>query len=188
VELTCPRVLAAVADPRLAHTADLAPGTLAAARALLGEVFAGELAEADWEHALGGMHALVWDGPALIGHGSVIQRRLLHRGRALRAGYVEAVAVRADRRGRGHGAALMAALERVLRGAYDLGALGSTEEGAGFYAARGWRLWQGPSSALTPAGIRRTPGDDGCIYVFPLTAPLDLAGELTCDWRDGDVW
>src|SRR5947209_7305315 len=91
---------------------------------------------------------------ALIGHGSVIQRRLLHRERALRAGYVEAVAVRQDRQGEGHGAALMGALERVLRGAYDLGALGSTDEGAGFYAARGWRLWQGPSSALTPAGVR----------------------------------
>jgi len=136
-----------VAELRTAHTADLDPVTLQAARALLEEVFDGDLAETDWEHALGGVHALVWDGPALIGHGSVIQRRLLHQGRALRAGYVEAVAVRADRQGQGHGAALMGALERVLRGAYDLGALGSSAEGAGFYAARGWKLWQGPSSA-----------------------------------------
>jgi aminoglycoside 2'-N-acetyltransferase I len=82
----------------------------------------------------------------------------------------------------------MGALERVLRGAYDLGALGSTEEGAGFYTARGWKLWQGPSSALTPAGIRPTPDEDGCLYVFELAVPLDLSGELTCDWRDGDVW
>ena len=129
-----------MAELRTAHTADLDPVTLQAARALLDEVFNGDLAETDWEHALGGVHALVWDGPALIGHGSVIQRRLLHQGRALRAGYVEAVAVRADRQGQGHGAALMGALERVLRGAYDLGALGSTDEGAGFYAGRGWKL------------------------------------------------
>jgi len=177
-----------VAELRTAHTADLDPADLKAARALLDEVFDGEVTEADWEHALGGVHALVWDGPTLIGHGSVIQRRLLHRGRALRAGYVEAVAVRADRQGQGHGAAVMDALERVLRGAYDLGALGSTDEGAGFYAARGWKLWRGPSSALTPAGIRRTAEDDGCLYVFELAVPLDLDGELTCDWRDGDVW
>jgi len=177
-----------VAELRTAHTADLDPGTLRAARALLDEVFNDELTEADWEHALGGVHALVWDGPVLIGHGSVIQRRLLYRGRALRAGYVEAVAVRADRQGEGHGAAVMGALERVLRGAYDLGALGSTDEGAGFYAARGWKLWRGPSSALTPAGVRRTADDDGCLYVFELAVPLDLDGELTCDWRDGDVW
>ena len=177
-----------MAELRTAHTADLDPADLKAARALLDEVFDGEVTEADWEHALGGVHALVWDGPTLIGHGSVIQRRLLHRGRALRAGYVEAVAVRADRQGQGHGAAVMDALERVLRGAYDLGALGSTDEGAGFYAARGWKLWRGPSSALTPAGIRRTAEDDGCLYVFELAVPLDLDGELTCDWRDGDVW
>ncbi len=177
-----------MAELRTAHTADLDPADLKAARALLDEVFDGEVTEADWEHALGGVHALVWDGPTLIGHGSVIQRRLLHRGRALRAGYVEAVAVRADRQGQGHGAAVMGALERVLRGAYDLGALGSTDEGAGFYAARGWRLWRGPSSALTPAGVRRTAEDDGCLYVFELAVPLDLDGELTCDWRDGDVW
>jgi aminoglycoside 2'-N-acetyltransferase I len=180
--------MADVAELRTAHTADLDPADLKAARALLDEVFNGEVTEADWEHALGGVHALVWDGPTLIGHGSVIQRRLLHRGRALRAGYVEAVAVRADRRGQGHGAAMMGALERVLRRAYDLGALGATDEGARFYAARGWKLWRGPSSALTPAGVRRTPDDDGCLYVFELAVPLDLDGELTCDWRDGDVW
>ena len=177
-----------MAELRTAHTADLDPVTLQAARALLEEVFDGDLAETDWEHALGGVHALVWDGPALIGHGSVIQRRLLHQGRALRAGYVVAVAVRADRLGQGHGAALRGALERVLRGAYDLGALGATDEGAGFYAARGWQLWRGPSSVLTPTGVRRTPEDDGAIYVFELTVPLDISAELTCDWRDGDVW
>jgi aminoglycoside 2'-N-acetyltransferase I len=180
--------MACVAELRTGHTADLDPADLKAARALLDEVFSGEMTDTDWEHGLGGMHALVWDGPVLIGHGSVIQRRLLHQGRALRAGYVEAVAVRADRQGEGHGAAVMGALERVLRGAYDLGALGSTDEGAGFYAARGWQLWRGPSAALTPAGIRRTPDDDGCLYVFELAVPLHVNGELTCDWRDGDVW
>jgi aminoglycoside 2'-N-acetyltransferase I len=180
--------MADVAELRTAHTADLDPADLKAARALLDEVFNDEVTEDDWEHALGGVHALVWDGPTLIGHGSVVQRRLLHRGRALRAGYVEAVAVRADRQGQGHGAAMMGALERVLRGAYDLGALGATDAGARFYAARGWKLWRGPSSALTPAGVRRTPDDDGCLYVFELGVPLDLDGELTCDWRDGDAW
>jgi aminoglycoside 2'-N-acetyltransferase I len=172
---------------RTAHTADLDAATLEATRALLYDVF-DDMTDDDWEHALGGMHALVWDGAELVGHASVIQRRLLHGGRALRTGYVEGVAVRADHRRRGHGSALMAALERVLRGAYDLGALGATDEAAEFYAARGWKRWRGPSSALTPTGIRRTEDDDGGIYVLPLTTPLDLSAELICDWRDGDVW
>jgi aminoglycoside 2'-N-acetyltransferase I len=179
--------MAGMTQVQTAHTADLARTTLAAGRALLDGVF-DDMTDHDWEHSLGGVHALVWEGVELIGHASVIQRRLLHQGRALRAGYVEGVGVRADRRGRGHGTAMMEALERVLRGAYDLGALGATDEGAVFYAARGWRRWLGPTSALTPDGVRPTAEDDGCVYVLPLGVPLDRSGELTCDWRDGDVW
>ena len=178
---------APVSEVRTAHTADLDPVTLAAARALLFDVF-DDMTEQDWEHALGGIHALVWEGDALIGHASVIQRRLLHGGRALRAGYVEGVGVRADRRRRGHGTAMMGALERVIRSAYDLGALGATDDGATFYAARGWRRWTGPTSALSPRGLVRTREDDGWVYVLPLVVPLDLSGELTCDWREGDAW
>jgi aminoglycoside 2'-N-acetyltransferase I len=176
-----------VTDLQVAHTADLDPAALAAARRLLYDVF-DDMTDGDWEHGLGGMHALLWEGPELIGHGSVIQRRLLHQGRALRTGYVEAVAVRAGRRRQGHGGALMAALERVIRGGYDLGALGATDEGAAFYAARGWQPWRGPTSALTPDGVRRTPDEDDAIYVYRCGAPLDLGAGLTCDWRDGDAW
>jgi aminoglycoside 2'-N-acetyltransferase I len=177
-----------MATVRTAHTADLDIATLTAARALLDAVLEGDMTEHDWEHALGGVHALVWEGDELIGHASVVQRRLLHDGRALRTGYVEGVGVRADRRGRGHGAAMMEVLERVMLGAYDLGALAATDEAAGFYAARGWNRWRGPTSALTPAGIVRTETEDGGVFVFPVVSPLDLFGELVCDWRDGDVW
>jgi aminoglycoside 2'-N-acetyltransferase I len=177
-----------MADVRTAHTADLDATTLEVARALLDDVFEGEMSDDDWEHALGGVHALVWEGADLVGHASVIQRRLLHQGRALRTGYVEGVGVRADRRRRGYGGAMMEALERVIRGAYELGALGATDEAIEFYARRGWKRWRGPTSALTPTGISRTQDDDGGIFVLPLTVPLNLEGELTCDWRQGDVW
>jgi aminoglycoside 2'-N-acetyltransferase I len=172
---------------RVAHTADLDARVLGAARALLYEVF-DDMTEEDWEHALGGVHALVWEGGELVGHASVVQRRVLHGGRALRAGYVEGVGVRADRRGRGHGAAVMDAVERVIRRAYEIGALGASDEAAGWYASRGWQRWRGRCSALTPDGIVRTEGDEDCVYVLPLAVPLELTGELTCDWRDGDVW
>jgi aminoglycoside 2'-N-acetyltransferase I len=180
--------MVAVAQLQTAHTADLDTATLQAARVLLEQVFAGELTDQDWEHALGGVHALVWEGAELIGHASVVQRRLLYAGQALRTGYVEGVGVRADRRGHGYGAAMMEALERVVRSAYQLGALATSEQAAGFYGARGWTVWQGPSSALTPTGITRTEDDDGGIYVLPVAVPLDRTGELTCDWRDGDLW
>ncbi len=174
-------------EVRTAHTAELDPAALETARALLYDVFAG-LTEADWEHSLGGMHALAWEDGTLVGHAALVQRRLLHDGRALRTGYVEGVGVRADRRGLGYGAALMDAPEPLARRAYDLGALAATEQAVGFYAARGRRLWQCPLFALTPKGVERTQDEDGAIFVLPGTSPLDLTGELTCDWRDGDVW
>jgi aminoglycoside 2'-N-acetyltransferase I len=177
-----------MADVRTAHTADLDAATLATTRSLLDDVFEGEMSEDDWEHALGGIHALAWDGDELIGHASVVQRRLLHGERALRTGYVEGVGVRADRRRRGVGGALMDALDGVLRGAYELGALGATDDAVRLYTAHGWKRWEGPTSALTPEGIVRTEDADGAVYVLPLSAPLDLSGALVCDWRDGDVW
>jgi aminoglycoside 2'-N-acetyltransferase I len=175
-------------EVRTAHTADVHQATLDAARTLLDAVFQGDMSDHDWEHALGGVHALAWEGGELVGHASVIQRRLLHGGRALRTGYIEGVGVRADRRRRGIGAALMEPLERIVRGAYDLGALGASDEAAAFYTALGWEVWQGPTWALTPQGITRTEDEDGGIYVLPVARPLDPAGELICDWRDGDPW
>ncbi len=170
---------------RVAHTADLDGAALQAARALLDDAFEGDFLPDDWEHALGGMHALLWEDGELVAHAAVVMRRLVHDGRALRAGYVEGVGVRPDRRRRGHGGAVMEAVERIVRGAYDLGALGATDEAVALYTKRGWRRWEGRLSALTPSGVARTPDEEGAVYVL---GDLDVTGELTCDWRDGDVW
>lgn len=171
---------------RTAHTADLSDGCAAAIRELLDGAF-GKVSEDTYQNVLGGVHALLVEDGALIGHASVVQRRMLHGGQALRTGYIEGVAVRADRRRRGHGAALMSALERIVRAGYQLGALGASEDGAQLYVSRGWQQWRGPIAALTPGGIRRTPDKAGAIYVLPVT-PVDLSGELVCDWRPGSVW
>lgn len=179
---------------RSAHTAQLSRAELGAVRELMDEAFRGhpdgDFTDADWDHTVGGMHAMAWEGERLVGHAAVVQRRLLNGGRALRTGYVEGVAVSADRRGRGYGAAVMAEAERLVRGAYQLGALGAAEDAIGFYTARGWRAWPGPTCALTPdRGVRRTRDEDGFIHVLPVPGtPLDLDAPLICDWRDGDVW
>lgn len=169
------------------HTCDLDAAARGAVREMLDGAFDGGFGDDDWEHCLGGMHALLHDGPDLVAHASVVQRRLLHGGRALRAGYVEAVAVRADRRRVGHATAVMAAMHRVIRGGYDLGALSPTEQAVQLYTGLGWQVWRGPTSVLAPDGVRRTPGEDGGVLVLP-AVPLDLDGDLICDWRDGDVW
>lgn len=175
---------------RIAHTADLPGEDLQAVRALLDGAFAADEAytEEDHEHALGGVHALLWEGVELIGHGAVVMRRLLHEGLALRTGYVEAVAVRADRRRRGHGDVVMEALEDVIRRAYVVGALSASGMAGAFYAARGWQLWTGTISVVTPDGVQRAADEEGGIYVLPGGAPLNAAGDLACDWRNGDAW
>jgi aminoglycoside 2'-N-acetyltransferase I len=180
----------------VAHTSQLDGATLESARLLMRAAFEqgraaggpGEFSDQDWEHALGGMHALVHDGGQLVAHGSVVQRRFIIAGRAWRVGYVEAVGVAADLRRRGHGSVVMAALEAVIRRAYDLGALSATDDGAFLYRARGWQLWQGPAAALTPAGVVPTPGEDGSVHVLVAGDRPDVTGPLTCDWRDGPLW
>jgi aminoglycoside 2'-N-acetyltransferase I len=176
---------------RLVHTSDLDAETREGARRMVIDAYGDsevDFTDADWEHALGGMHALIFVRGALIAHGAVVQRRLIHRDAALRCGYVEGVAVREDWRGHGLAAAVMDALEQVLRGAYQVGALSSSEAGRPIYSSRGWLPWRGATAALTPSGVGRTPDDDGSVFVFPLTADLDTTAEITCDWRDGDVW
>lgn len=185
---------------RLVHTSDLDHETREGARRMVVEAFrsatsddsSGAFTEADWEHALGGMHAFICHHGALIAHAAVVQRRLIYRDTALRCGYVEAVAVREDWRGQGLATAVMDAVEQVLRGAYQLGGLSSTESARDMYSARGWVPWQGPTSVLTPAGVTRTPEDDGSLLVLPTDLPpgmdLDTTAEITCDWRNGDVW
>jgi aminoglycoside 2'-N-acetyltransferase I len=173
---------------RLVHTADLDAETRQGIREMVTEAFAGDFADTDWEHALGGMHALIWHRGAIIGHAAVVQRRLYYRGSALRCGYVEGVAVREDWRGQGLVRALLDGVEQVMRGAYQLGALSSSARARSLYNARGWLPWRGPTSVLAPTGPARTPDDDGSVFVLPVDISLDPSAELMCDWRAGDVW
>ncbi|WMD04335.1 GNAT family N-acetyltransferase [Streptomyces sp. FXY-T5] len=174
---------------RTAHTADLTPAELDAVRGLLDAAFEGDFGDEDWDHGLGGVHALVHDGSGLAAHGAVVMRRVRHGGRWLRAGYVENVAVRADARRGGLGGRVMTELERVVDRAYDLGALSASDDGARLYTSRGWEPWTGRVHALSPRdGIVRLPEEEGSTYVrAALAGFLDPAHELVFDWRNGDV-
>ncbi|MGX2994323.1 GNAT family N-acetyltransferase [Streptomyces sp. JNUCC 64] len=178
--------------PGLAHTAQLTEEELRGLRAFLDTAFDGDFADEDWEHTLGGLHALATDAHGIVAHGSVVQRRVLHAGRSLRFGYVEGVAVRADARRRGLGGRLMAALEEVVARSYAYGALSASDAGAALYSGRGWRVWPGPLGVLGPDGERRLPEEEGTMYVWSPRrdgglGELDPALPLLFDWRDGDV-
>jgi len=183
-------VHAQVHTARLVHTADLDSETRQNAQQMVTEAFAEwtEFSDSDWEHALGGMHAVILHRGTLIAHAAVVQRRLLYGGAALRCGYVEGVAVHQDWRGQGLAHAVMDAIEQVIRGAYQIGALSSSPIGEKIYRPRGWLQWQGATSVLAPGGPIRTPDDDDSIFVLPVDIDVDVQADLACDWRDGDVW
>ena len=174
---------------RTAHTSELDQALREEIWELLVDVFEGDIEASDWEHALGGIHALAYDDHhRLVGHASVIQRRLMHGERALRTGYVEGVGVRREARRHGHASALMDAIEQVILGAYDIGALGASDMALAFYRGRGWLPWEGETYALTPQGTRRTPDDDDSLHIFEVGQSLDRTAAITCDWREGAVW
>ena len=174
-------------EVRVDPTSALDPAALDAAKALCADEYV-SFTDDDWDHGLGGLHAIAWDGDVVVGHAAVAQRRLIHAGKALRCGYVENVVVRSSHRRQRMATAMMTAIgDAIVRG-FDIGGLAAGEDGARVYVPLGWRKWLGPTFALTPGGVIRTPDDDAEIYVLPVGDDLDLTGELTCDWRDGDLW
>jgi aminoglycoside 2'-N-acetyltransferase I len=175
---------------RRATTAELAAAELEAVRRLLFGAFEGRFEEHDWEHTLGGVHLLALEDDAPVAHGAVVPRVLVAGERQLATGYVEGVATREDRRGRGLATLVMAEAARVVEEGYELGALSDGTGIPGFYQRLGWETWQGPTWAAGPDGPERTAEEDGSVLVLrtPATGELDLGGPLTCDWRAGDVW
>jgi aminoglycoside 2'-N-acetyltransferase I len=144
--------------------------------------------EHDWDHAIGGVHFVLSHDGHVIAHASVVERELHIAGRPLRTGYVEAVAVAPEHQGVGFGSAIMAEVTSYVRGAFQLGALGTGRQR--FYERLGWQVWTGPSSVRTTDGLRRTPDEDGSILVLRTAAspPFDLSEPLSCDFRRGDDW
>jgi aminoglycoside 2'-N-acetyltransferase I len=175
---------------RRVTTAELSGEELAAVRRLVFAAFEGRIDGHDWEHTLGGVHVLAVEDDGVVAHGAVVARLLMAGGRGVRTGYVEGVATRRDRRGRGLATLVMEEVGRVIGRDYELGALSDGTGIPGFYQRLGWETWQGPTWVAAPAGPERTAEEDGSVLVLrtPATAELDPATSLVCDWRAGDVW
>ena len=173
-------------------TAQLSASEIAAIRALLVAAFGSDADEAftddDWEHAVGGTHFVLDIDGEIVAHAAVVEREIHVGDRALRTGYVEAVATAPDRQGGGLGSLVMDAVNTHIRDGFELGALGTGRHH--FYERQGWRTWTGPSAVRTDDGPRPTPEDDGYLMVLatPTSPPLDLGATISCEWRPGDVW
>lgn len=145
-------------------------------------------AETDWEHAMTGLHFLVFDGDRIVSAASVARRLLETNGRGLATGYVEAVATHPDFERRGLATAVMREVGDYIDGEFELGALGTGIPS--FYERLGWVVWGGPTFVRTHQGLVRTPEDDGAVLVrlTPRSPKLDVTAPISCEWRSGDVW
>jgi aminoglycoside 2'-N-acetyltransferase I len=173
-------------------TNELSGQDIEAIRALLWAAFESDeegFTEDDWQHALGGRHFVVEVRRRILAHAAVVERAIEFGQTRLRAGYVEAVATAPDRQGRGHGTLAMRAAGNHIRGAFEIGVLGTGSHG--FYERLGWTTWRGRSFVRTAdGGLVATPDDDGYLMVLqtPSTPPLVPLAPIVCEWRPGDVW
>jgi aminoglycoside 2'-N-acetyltransferase I len=176
---------------RRVATEALGPAEIIALRDLLRAAWSDDaegFTDQDWDHALGGAHFLIQEGPDIVAHASVVERELHTGGHRLRTGYVEAVATRPEHRGRGHASAVMGEVNGYVDRTFPLGALDTGLHA--FYERLGWRTWRGPTFVRTASGLLRTPEDDGGVMVrlTPASPELDLSAPISCEWRAGDVW
>ncbi|MDG4666389.1 GNAT family N-acetyltransferase [Mycobacterium sp. 236(2023)] len=169
---------------------ELSESDLTIGEALVRRAFGSGFRSHDWLHGVDGVHVVISDGNEMLAHASVVTRMLRHNDNVFRTGYVEAVAVRADQQGRGLGRLVMDHAESVIRVRHDLGALNAVKAAEGFYVARGWVLWDGPTRADASSGTVDTYDPVDLIYLLPANAavPLDTETPLICDWRPGDLW
>jgi aminoglycoside 2'-N-acetyltransferase I len=177
-----------VAELRIVTTDELSEPDLEVLRGLMLAAFEDEFSEEDWANTLGGRHAIVTEEGIVVAHAALVERTLVARERALRAGYVEGVATASDRRRQGHGATAMRALHALIADEYDVGGLSTGAHR--FYERLGWEHWQGSTFVDAPTGRQATPDDDDGVMVLRTarSVDLDLTTDLVCDWRPGDVW
>lgn len=70
---------------------------------------------------------------------------------------------------------------------YEIGAFGASRYR--FYERMGGKRWLGPTFVRTREGRRPAEPDRGAVMVLlPEGSTVDINGDLTTDWRTGDIW
>lgn len=165
------------------------PAMVGRLRQLADAAYDGEFTDEDLRHALGGTHVVVRERGLWLAHAAVVPRSILIGERRVRAGFVEAVAVRPGHQGLGLGTAVIEAINTVIAERYDIGALSTGDHE--FYERLGWEEWHGPSWVIGADGVRRrTEDEDDGLMVLRCAATRDIDTTLSiaCHDRPGDAW
>lgn len=155
-------------------------------REFLDEAFDSDFSDEDFAHALGGTHFAVVNDGHLIAHASVVCRRLSFDSRVFDAGYVEALAVALEWRGRGVGSKLLSELTAFCRENFVVSMLSTGSHG--FYETHGWRRMRAASYFESGSGLVRTAEEDETLMALSQLDDVLAARHVVCDFRDGDVW
>lgn len=146
-----------------------------------------------WERVGPGLHVMAEVDGRIVAHAMIVDRPLYigaqDTAEALDAGYVENVATLPAVQGRGHGAAVMGEIGRILDEAYAIGALATGRNA--FYERFGWETWRGPTWVRMADGeLVRTAHEDGDVMVrrTPRTPELRFDAPIAIDWRPEEPW
>jgi aminoglycoside 2'-N-acetyltransferase I len=178
----------AVVEVVTARTDELSDQGLLEVTMLLEAAF-GHSFEEYWHEIGPAVHFVLESDDAVVAHACVVERALRTQDRELRTGYVEGVATRPDLRRRGHGTAVMEAVDRFILDNFDLGGLDTGSNT--FYARLGWETWRGPTFIRCRDGsLMRTADEDGNVMILrtATTRCLDVTAPLSAEWRRGDLW
>lgn len=115
---------------------DLSGVELDLLRQLLEDAFDHEFSDDDWDHALGGWHAIDSSERAPVAHAAVVGRQLEVGTRRLTVGCVEAVATAPGAQGLGHGSRALKAVMDLIGCQFEMGALSTGRQR--FYGRLGW--------------------------------------------------
>jgi aminoglycoside 2'-N-acetyltransferase I len=174
---------------RVCDTDALTSLELAAIRAPCDLAFVGEYGDDDFDHALGGLHVIAFDGDQMISHAALVPRDLIAGSVLLHVGYVESVVTDQRWQGHGHGTAVMRRVGELVAERFHLGVLSTGEHD--FYSHVGWQSWEGPTFVDHGAnGRERTADDDDSIMILrhPASPAVTTTDALVCTPRQGDNW
>jgi aminoglycoside 2'-N-acetyltransferase I len=131
------------------------------------------------------VHALVYDGNALVAHAGLITRTLYVDGAPHHVAYVEYVAAKPRRSGFGT-IAMRAIGDEIASRGFAFAGLSTGSQS--FYERLGWRRWRGPMAYRDRDGSSVPSPDEG-VMVLDLGADVDLDAHIECEWRPGsDIW
>lgn len=174
-------------DAYVRATDDLAPEELLELREMLERAFDGDYDDSSWGHCLGGSHFMLRYRGELVSHAALVPRLLEQDGRALRGVYGESMATVPELQGKGVGSIVATMAVTAVNLDYEIGAFGASRYR--FYERLGGQRWRGPTFVRTPEGRRPAVPDQGAVMVLlPEGSTVDIEGDLTTDWRPGDIW